>query len=374
MLDKRFEKDTASLSNRIDLKVNIADTSDMLSRRIARDTVSLSNRINLLKDASGGALADSIDNIRLKIKSDSTTIRRSLVDSSSALNGRINLKLNIADTANMLTNRFARDTVSLSNRINRLAGATDGALADSISLIRAKMKSDSSLIGLALIDSSNYLNGRINLKLNIADTADMLTNRIKKDTSYLVQKRDTAAWLNSRFARDTVSLSNRITNLLGASFAEGIVAGYLKVVDAESDFVQFTDTASMLSNRFARDTASLSNRINRLAGATDGALSDSVITIRNKIVLDSTVLATKIRADSTKIRTSLVDSSSALNGRINLKLNIADTALMLTNRFARDTVSLSSRIDLLKSATGGALGDSIAGIRAKIILDSTVII
>ena len=39
-------KDTITLSNRIDAKLNISDTSSMLSSRIGRDTISLSNRIN----------------------------------------------------------------------------------------------------------------------------------------------------------------------------------------------------------------------------------------------------------------------------------------------------------------------------------------
>jgi hypothetical protein len=47
MLNTRFARDTASLSNRINLKLNSTDTSVMLSNRINRDTISLSNRINL---------------------------------------------------------------------------------------------------------------------------------------------------------------------------------------------------------------------------------------------------------------------------------------------------------------------------------------
>ena len=196
MLSSRFARDTASLSDRINLKVNIADTSNMLSQRIARDTSSLSNRINTLERASGGALADSIGNIRAKIKQDSSTITNSLVTKETALSNRINLKVNISDTSAMLSDRFARDTASLSNRINRLAGATDGALADSISLIRTKIKADSTLIGNALKDSSNNLNARINLKLNNADTSNMLTNRIRRDTSFLVQKSYQSAYRN----------------------------------------------------------------------------------------------------------------------------------------------------------------------------------
>jgi hypothetical protein len=56
MLSSRIGRDTISLSNRINTKLNISDTSAMLSNRIGRDTASLSSRIDIL--ASNTAAAD----------------------------------------------------------------------------------------------------------------------------------------------------------------------------------------------------------------------------------------------------------------------------------------------------------------------------
>ena len=187
MLSNRFARDTASLSSRIDKKLNISDTATMLSNRFARDTVSLSNRID--------ALATELD--------------------TTSLSNRIDEKLNIADTALMLDNRFARDTASLSSRID--------------------------------------------LKVNIADTSNMLNPYLRKV--------DTSAMLSNRFARDTASLSARINSKSSLSDTS--------LLNLESRFatkLNKTDTAS-LSNRInaklsKTDTASLSDRINAKLNST----------------------------------------------------------------------------------------------------------
>jgi hypothetical protein len=130
------KRDTASLSNRINLKVSIADTSLMLSNRIQRDTASLSRRINNLVTGAG----------------DLATLKLNITDTSYLLAKR--------DTANMLSSRFKRDTAYLSRRLD-------------------------------LLDQSTFVNN--NLKLNIIDT------------SYLLQK------------KDTITLSNRIDALAQSS-------------------------------------------------------------------------------------------------------------------------------------------------------------
>jgi hypothetical protein len=142
MLSSRFARDTVALSNRIYLKLNIADTStmltpylrktdttSMLSSRFARDTVALSNRINL----------------KVNIADTSTMLSNRFARDTVALSNRINLKVNIADTSTMLSNRFARDTASLSARINLKLNSSDTA----------------------------YLSSRIDFKLNAADTSSL---------------------------------------------------------------------------------------------------------------------------------------------------------------------------------------------------------
>jgi len=82
--------DTASLSNRINLKLNISDTTAMLSTYLKKaDTLSLSNRINTKLNIS-----DTTAMLSTYLKKQDTT----------SLSNRINLKLNISDTS-----VFARD-------------------------------------------------------------------------------------------------------------------------------------------------------------------------------------------------------------------------------------------------------------------------
>ena len=182
----------------------------------------------LYSGASGGSLGtqDLLDSVKAKLNASDT----------SSLSNRINLKVNISDTASMLSKYYNKT-------------ATDGKLS---------------------------------LKLNISDTSNMLSKYYNKT----VTDAKLALKLNSA---DTANLSNRINLKLNSS-----------------------------------DTASLSNRINLKLSKTD---------------------------------------TSTLSNRINLKLNISDTSAMLSNRIARDTLSLSSRINAISTNVGTrhTLGESFGG-------------
>ena len=86
--------DTASLSNRINLKLSIADTATMLSKYLRKtDTASLSNRINL----------------KLSIADTATMLSKYLRKTDTAsLSNRINLKLAISDTTNKWVNNVTK--------------------------------------------------------------------------------------------------------------------------------------------------------------------------------------------------------------------------------------------------------------------------
>jgi uncharacterized protein (TIGR02145 family) len=130
-------------------------------------------------------------------------------------------------------------------------------------------------------------------------------------TSYL-RKSDTSAMLSNRFERDTASLSSRINLKLSSVDTTNMLSSYLRK----------SDTSAMLSNRFERDTASLSTRID--------------------------------------LKLSSVDTTNMLTSY----LRKSDTSAMLSNRFARDTVSLSSRIDQkLSSADTSSLSRRIDSLR-----------
>ena len=115
--------------------------------------------------------------------------------------------------------------------------------------------------------------------------------------------------------------------------------------------------------------------VNGKATITDSLTVRGNTAISGNLIVKGTNILSKLTTDSTNILTRLIDSSSALNNRINSKVNISDTSTMLDNyrisindlsssklnssdtatmlnaRFARDTVSISNRIDVLANST-----------------------
>ena len=103
MLSKYLRKvDTASLSSRINLKLNISDTATMLSKYLRKtDTASLSTRINLKLNISDTSVMLS----KYLRKTDTTS-----------LSARINTKLAIADTVN----KWVQDVTKLNDSTIRV--------------------------------------------------------------------------------------------------------------------------------------------------------------------------------------------------------------------------------------------------------------
>ena len=258
--------DTTSLSNRIDLKVNISDTADMLSPYAKTSVV----------------------NLKLNISDTAAMLNKYLrkVDTAS-LSNRINLKLNISDTASMLSKYLRKtDTTSLSNRINLKLNISDTA-----SMLSKYLRK---------VDTAS-LSSRINLKLNISDTTSMLSKYLRKidttnkwvtsvtkvnDSTIRVVKGSSTTDLLIRGSggsggggsTDTTSLSNRINLKLNISDTASMLSPYLTGIDTASLSsrinlkVNITDTASMLLPYLKKiDTASLSSRINLKVNITDTA-------------------------------------------------------------------------------------------------------
>ena len=452
-------------NSNLNLKINITDTTTMLSNRIKRDTASLSNRINLKANNSDvitdlalkANTTDLIAGLDLKVDkqtgkilstndytntekaklaaiSGSNTgdqdlssfatnsnlaLKFNILDTAEMLNNRIkrdtnslsnriNNKLNIVDTNAMLNNRFNRDTASLSNRINLKANnsdvITDLALkantTDLIAGLDLKIDKQTGKIlstndytntekaKLAAIsgnntgdqDLSSYAtHSNLGFKLNILDTAEMLNNRIKRDTNSLSNRinnklniADTNAMLNNRFNRDTASLSNRINLKANSSDIITDLALKANTTDLTSNLnlkVNFTDTALMLSNRLKRDTTSLSDRINLKANISD-IVTDLVLKANTTDLIagldlkvdkqTGKILSSNDYTNTEKGKLAAISgnntgdqdlSSYANNTNLNLKINIADTSTMLSDRIKRDTAALSNRINLKANTT-----------------------
>jgi len=113
---KLAKSDTSTISARIDLKLNISDTSNMLSKYLRKtDTATLSNRINL----------------KLNIADTSTMLNPYLRKSdTSTLSTRINTKLAITDTSTLQSKSLASYTF-IANNTTATANGTAQTFKDS---------------------------------------------------------------------------------------------------------------------------------------------------------------------------------------------------------------------------------------------------
>ena len=256
----RIAADTISLSDRIDklgvnssaninLKLNIADTNTMLNSRIGKDTISLSNRINLKADKLNAKIDSSLyvkgkttitDSllVRNSVKIDSnlyiggklivasgfnfidslTVARGARIDSSLLLKGKLLLKDSLVASGNaridLNLNVNGRTRLSDSLSVRGVTRLNDSLIVKNISIlskiqndsttITSKLRSDSTIINRSLVDSANYLNARINTKVNISDSATMLANYARKFTQDFKVKIAPGKYLGKYMSGDSV--------------------------------------------------------------------------------------------------------------------------------------------------------------------------
>ena len=403
--------DTASVSNRINLKVNIADTADMLMPYLRKlDTASVSDRINTKVNIAdtAGMLTPYLRKLDTASVSDRINLKVNIADTAGMLtpylrkldtasvSDRINLKVNIADTVGMLTPYLRKlDTASVSNRINLKVN-----IADTAGMLNPYLRK---------LDTASVSN-RINLKVNIADTAGMLTPYLRKLDTASVSNRinlkvniaDTAGMLNPYLRKiDTVSVSNRINLKVNIADTAGMLTPYLRKLDTASVSdrinlkVNIADTSNMLANY--RSALNVKAPINNptFTGTVSGVDKNMVglgsvdnTSDANKPVSTATQTAlngkentissgttgqyyrgdkTFQTLDKSVVGLGNVDNTSDANKPVstatqtalNLKVNIADTASMLTPYLRKlDTASLSNRINNAGlPTTGNATGN-----------------
>lgn len=184
------DADTATLSNRINLKVNISDTASMLSpyARTSNVNAALALKVNI---------SDTSSMLTPYLRKADTTAMLSPYARTSNVNAALATKLNISDTASMLSPYLKEsDTLFLSNRINLKLNISDTAAMIAPYL----RKSDTTAMLTPYLRKADTLglSNRINLKVNISDTSSMLSPYIraagygltKSGQSFLV---DTAA-------------------------------------------------------------------------------------------------------------------------------------------------------------------------------------
>ena len=280
-----------------------------ISDRIGTDTVSLSDRINHKLDSAQipGIIAPYLQTVSGVKYSDTALMLSSYAIKSNTV-ASINTKVNISDTATMLSKYYNKT-------------ATDD---------------------------------RLNLKVNLSDTALMLSPyAIKSNTVASINTKvnisDTATMLSSRFARDTVSLSNRI-NALSASSGGDLAAEITRATTAENLITSNLNTEiTRAKNKSTADSTSVYTKI----------VSDSTVLVA-RIVNDSTVLRDLINTNTTNIATNTTQISSNANNisinagniaantaAINQRVQYSDVASIVAPYLLKtDTSSLSNRINL----------------------------
>ena len=273
----------------------------MLSARIARDTVSLSNRIEDLTASTRAAtnlkvnIADTAAML-LPYAIRSNTEASINTEKARALAAEA-LKVNIADTSAMLTARIARDTISLSARIDArelLTNKSTSVINDSNSDTKyPSVKSvvdyiGSSITSAATPDATTTIKGKIQLAGDLGGTA----------------------------ASPTVSKVGGVSAATIASLP-GLIT---------------TNTTEIATNLAKQKIDS-----SFLRGLINNNLS-SINTNLLKQQTDSATLATKIRTDSTDLLAKIVSDSTVLRGLINTNTNDITTN---TNNIANNSISIS---------------------------------
>ena len=341
--------DTASLSNRINLKANTTELNTLITKVGTKfnttdtsyllqkaDTISLSNRINLKIDANKTGAPNGVASLNAlgKIPTDQipaisfSSVRivnteaemlglTSAVVGSVAVRTDVNKSFILAVSDPTVLNNWTmlltpappvQSVNTYSGNVNLTKtdvglGNVDNYSAENLPLSLAsrnalalKLKTSDTSYLLQKIDTAS-LSNRINLKANTTDLNTLITKVGTKlnttDTSYLLQKADTASLSNRINLKTNIVDFNTLTTSVGTKF-------------------KTTDTSYLLQKA---DTASLSNRINLKANTTE----------LNTL---TTTVGTKFKTTDTSYLLQKADTAS-LSNRINKKFNTTDTSFLL---------------------------------------------
>ena len=240
------------------------------------------------------------------------------------------------DGIDTLSNKYILSPILLGKPLTPTADSlsSDSTIAN-IKYVKANI---SNQIAALKGQFSSSIDSSSGLRLKISDTSAMLTNRIKRDTSFLLQK------------KDTITLSNRIDELKSSTTS----GTNLKV--------NISDTSVMLSNRIERDTISLSNRINTKVNTLNARI-DSSLYVNGKVRIDSVLtLNDSLRV----IGNVLIDSNLTIKGKLSIDggFNFKDSL----------TVARGARIDsslLLKGKL--ILNDSLQA-KGNAVIDNNLLV
>ena len=375
-------------------KLNISDTVSMLSNRLK-----ISDTANMLSPYYRTSTATAALALKLNI-SDTATMLTPFVQYSDTANQtsgylRKNFALLLQDTAAMLSNRLRiSDTLTmLSNRL-KISDTSNmlspyARTANLPSLAPYLLKADSLSGGYTTwaltkkkIDSIGAL------KVNYTDTAAIVANRLKiSDTATMllpfVQYSDTASIVSGyvRSLRFTDSLNNvqtRIQTKLAIADTATMLSGYTRItrftdsltaVQARIQtkqplgaYITLADSTTILSGRWLPNRSADSIAVIRALANSKG--TGSVTSVATGVGLSGGTITTSgtISADTTTLSTRAYVTGQlvgyATTGNLALKLNISDTATMLSNYRRTSTLIQQSEVSGLSTSLAAKLNIS----------------
>ena len=260
--------DTTSLSNRINLKVSIADTAAMLSPYLREvDTASLSSRINLKLNISDTASktwdwTDITGKPVLILGGDTasmlsgyTRVQR-FTDSLAAHTTRFNsvtsslaTKLNISDTSNMRPRLYAGSNVTITGTYPNLTiASTGGGSSDTSTFIV-----DTTYNRLAHAISTDSLRLKsARVQLNGSDITPTTTDSTISWNVQALVASDTVNLKPRLSAGSNITITGTYPNLTIASSGGGadssVFATQYRLDTVKANRVRYVDTATMLTN------------------------------------------------------------------------------------------------------------------------------
>ena len=359
--------DTLSLSNRIDLKANAGNITDVNNELALK--LNITDTANLLQKIDTSFLLQKKDTVslsnRIDLKANTTTLNNINNALSSKLISDTTFLLQKLDTAFLLQKKDTlfllqkKDTASLSNRINLKANTID--VNNLYTAIGNKLISDTTFL-LQKNDTAS-LSNRINLKANTIDVNNLYTaigNKLIADTTYLLQK------------KDTLSLSNRINLKLDANksgVANGVASlnGFGKIPTDQIPAISFSSVrivnseAEMLGLTSAVvGSVAVRTEVNKsfiLAASDPTVLSNWVMLLTPAPPVQSVnTYSGHVTLTKSDVGLGNVDNTSDENkplskiarDSLNVSFRIRDTSFLLQKK---DTASLSNRINLKLTTT-----------------------
>jgi hypothetical protein len=341
----------------IQSKVNIADTASMLSAyRVVINSIN-SNKVNV------SDTANMLSNYLAGIQS----------------------KVNIADTATMLSSRFARDTASLSNRINlkeNTANKSNATLDTSTTKFPTNYAVKTYVDNLSLgmiwqqgIELANVIGNTtslpstpVNLDAYIIDApyltfaaGDVIqyqTNQWVLIDHLIVGDRFGVAFSSSTTPSGAFAgWKNNIVTITGGTPGSFI---YSNQAPANNYAVFITNDFGISNNSSFAYSSSLTQWV-QISASTTHTFDFGLKTIGNSISVDTTNILT--RADGQRI----IDYGDAA---ITTKLNISDTASMLSHYANVNSIpSITSKVNYTDTAS--MLSNYLSGIQSKVNIADT---